>query len=57
MNGTDSMKTSHLGIYVLCCLISNFEAFGLLNSEVFEALLLIKKLIIKNWVYIVGTDL
>ena len=48
MNGTDSMKTSHLSIYVLCCLISNFEDFGLLNSEVFEALLLIKKLIIKK---------
>ena len=35
-------------IYVLCCLISNFEAFRLLNLEVFEALLLIKKLLIKK---------
>ena len=34
-------------IYVLCCLISNFEAFRLLNLELFEALLLIKKLLIK----------
>ena len=35
-------------IYVLCCLISNFEAFRLLNLEVFEALLLIQKLLIKK---------
>ena len=35
-------------IYVLCCLTSNFEAFRLLNLEVFEALLLIKKLLIKK---------
>ena len=33
-------------IYVLCCLISNFEAFRLLNLEVFEAAYL------KNWVYV-----
>ena len=33
-------------IYVLCCLISNLEPFRLLNLEVFEALLLIKKLLI-----------
>ena len=36
-------------INVLCCLISNFEAFRLINLEVLEALLLIKKLLIKNW--------
>ena len=36
-------------IYVLRCLISNFEDFRLLDLELFEALLLIKKLlIIKN---------
>ena len=40
MNGIDRYPT----IYVLCCLISNFEAFRLL----FEALLLIKKLLIKK---------
>ena len=45
MNGMDSEDPS---IYVLCCLISNFEAFRLLNLDVFEALLLIKKLLIKK---------
>ena len=37
-------------IYVLCCLflISNFEAFRLFNLELFEALLLIKKLLVKT---------
>ena len=35
-------------IYVLCCLITNFEAFILLYLEVFEALLLIKKFVIKK---------
>ena len=44
MNGFDE----DLSNYVLCCLISNFEAFRLLNLEVFEALLLIKKLLIKK---------
>ena len=33
---------------LLCCLNFNFEAFRLLNLEVFEALLLIKKLLIKK---------
>ena len=37
-------RPQYLLIYVLCCLISNFEVFRLLNSEVFEALSLIKKL-------------
>ena len=47
MNGMDEDPS----IYVLCCLISNFEAFRLLNLDVFEALLLIKKLLIKKkWV-------
>ena len=41
----DSMKTP---VIVYCVLISNFEAFRLLNSEVFEALLLKKKLLIKK---------
>ena len=44
MNGFDEDPS----IYVLCCLISKFEAFRLLNLEVFEALLLIKKLLIKK---------
>ena len=35
-------------IYVLCCLISKFEAFRLLNLEVFETLLLIKMLLIQK---------
>ena len=50
MNGMDSMKTP---VYYLCIVLLNFnfEAFRLLNLEVFEALLLIKKLLIKNWVY------
>ena len=44
-----SIKTPVL----LCCLIANFEAFRLLNLELFEALLLMKKLLIKkNWVYL-----
>ena len=35
-------------IYVLCCSISNLEAFRLLNFQVFEALFLIKRLLIKK---------
>ena len=48
MNGMDSMKTPVFMYCDLCCLISNFEAFRLLNLEVFETLLLIKKLLIKK---------
>ena len=67
MNGMDSMKSEDPSIYVLCCLISNLEAFRSLylyyiytvfiisdkeqGFKVFEALLLIKKMLIKNWVY------
>ena len=49
MNRMDAMKTP--AQYLFIVLLSNFEGFRLLNLEVFEALLLIKKLLIKNWVY------
>ena len=53
MNGMQLMKTGQYLCIELCCLISNFEAFRLLNLE---ALLLIKKLLIKKlgvYIYIV----
>ena len=51
MNGIDSMKTPVFMYCVAYCLIAHFEAFRLLNLEVFEALLLIKKLLIKKTIF------
>ena len=56
MNGMEYGFDEDPSIYILCCFISNFESFRLLNLEVFEALLLIKKLLVKKLGVVVLTS-